>query len=174
MTSHFKNKELCCKCVCGQQHMKIGFMGLLESLRMAYDKPMIVTSGYRCPAHNAKVSTTGRHGPHTTGQAIDIAVQGRDAHRLLTLALQYGFTGIGIKQKGDNRFIHLDNLMLDYPRPRIWSYWPCTTSIKVDNRIYLAKEPFCETCTAPLSPPTLTIQINRITVIPVPWIVPYL
>jgi uncharacterized protein YcbK (DUF882 family) len=122
MTRHFKNKELVCHCDCGQQHMKIGFMSLLESLRMAYDRPMIVTSAYRCSAHNADVSTTGRFGPHTTGQAIDIAVSGRNAHRLLSLALQFGFTGIGIQQRGDNRFIHLDNLMLDHPRPWIWSY----------------------------------------------------
>lgn len=35
-----------------------------------------------------------------------------------------GFTGIGIKQHGDNRFIHLDDLREpDHaPRPTIWTY----------------------------------------------------
>ena len=122
MTGHFSDKELVCRCGCGKQYMRIGFMSLVESLRMAYDKPMIVTSGYRCSKHNSDVSTTGRHGPHTTGQAIDVAVSGRNAHRLLSLGLQFGFTGIGIKQNGDNRLIHLDNLMIDYPRPWVWSY----------------------------------------------------
>ena len=122
MTGHFSDKELVCRCGCGQQYMRIGFMSLLESLRMAYDRPMIVSSAYRCSTHNDNVSTTGRHGPHTTGCAVDIVISGRRTYELLCLALQFGFTGIGIQQKGDNCFIHLDNLMLDFPRPRIWSY----------------------------------------------------
>jgi len=123
MTEHFKDKELACKC-CGKQQMRVGFMSQLEALRMTYDKPMIVTSGYRCPDHNSKVSSTGKFGPHTTGCAVDIAVHGRRAYELLGLAIRFGFTGIGLKQSGDNfgRFIHLDNLLIDYPRPTIWTY----------------------------------------------------
>ncbi len=95
-----------------------------DRLRHRYGKPLIVTSGYRCPVHNAAVSHTGRTGPHTTGQAADFRVDRGDAYRLLKVALEMGFTGIGIQQKGGGRFIHLDTLPNDdgQPRPTIWSY----------------------------------------------------
>jgi hypothetical protein len=51
---------------------------------------------------------------------------GADALELVALALAYGFTGIGVNQKGahDGRFIHLDDLdnAPGQPRPCIWSY----------------------------------------------------
>jgi hypothetical protein len=48
-----------------------------------------------------------------------VAVEGADAHRLLMLALNQGFKGVGIQQKGQGRFIHLD-LTSEYGR--LWSY----------------------------------------------------
>ncbi|MBF0098374.1 MAG: DUF882 domain-containing protein [Magnetococcales bacterium] len=123
---HFSESELRCHCGCGRQDMDADFLLKLEALRMAYGKPMPVSSGYRCPAHNAATSTTGENGPHTTGQAIDILVAGEDAYRLVGLAIQYGFTGIGFSQKGppEKRFIHLDTLTRadGYPRPTVWTY----------------------------------------------------
>jgi hypothetical protein len=43
---------------------------------------------------------------------------------VLKLALEAGFTGIGVAQKGSGRFMHLDDLLNDegQPRPTIWSY----------------------------------------------------
>ena len=108
---------------CGTCEMVPAFMDLLQQIRNEYGKPMIVTSGYRCPAHNAKVSTTGKNGPHVLGEAVDIKVYGRDAHRLIKIAIAYGMTGIGVKQHGphDGRFVHLDTLQGE-TRPWIWSY----------------------------------------------------
>ncbi|MBF0184733.1 MAG: DUF882 domain-containing protein [Magnetococcales bacterium] len=123
---HFSEAELRCHCGCGRQEMDGDFLLALEKLRMAYGKPMPVSSGYRCPAHNAALSTTGTEGPHTTGKAVDILVAGADAHHLLTLALQHGFTGVGLSQKGphEKRFIHLDTISSGsgYPRPALWTY----------------------------------------------------
>jgi zinc D-Ala-D-Ala carboxypeptidase len=101
------------------------FMTKLIALREDYNAPMVISSGYRTPDHNEKVSSTGRTGPHTSGKAVDVVVNRGEAHKLLTLALDHGFSGIGIKQNGEGRFLHLDNLE-DYetlgPRPTIWSY----------------------------------------------------
>lgn len=102
-----------------------GFLARLEDLRHAFKRPMLITSGYRCPDYNARVATSGRSGPHTTGLAVDVAVSGEDAYDLLLLALQFGFTGLGIKQRGSfsGRFIHIDDLpAFSNPRPRVWSY----------------------------------------------------
>lgn len=121
MTPHFSDEELRCKCGCGQQNMRAGFMTKVEALRVAVGFPLPVTSAYRCPEHNARVSSTGLTGPHTTGRAIDLGVDRERAFHVLTVALRLGgFSGIGVQQKGAGRFIHLDSLTDG--RPTIWSY----------------------------------------------------
>lgn len=96
----------------------------LDALREECGFPLLINSGYRCPKHNLEVSHTGETGPHTTGHAVDIRVDRGRAYRLLALAPKYGFTGIGIQQKGGGRYIHLDDLPNDInqPRPTVWSY----------------------------------------------------
>jgi uncharacterized protein YcbK (DUF882 family) len=105
--------------------MDNAFMNKLVELRECVGFPLVVSSAYRCPEHNKKVSDTGERGPHTTGKAIDIAIHGCNATYLVVKAWEKGFTGFGINQKGsiESRFIHLDTLEPpDYPRPTIWSY----------------------------------------------------
>lgn len=123
MTPHFSREELACRCNCGMLPEQ-DFMNKVEALRVKYGAPLKVTSAARCPQHNAKVSSTGLSGPHTTGRAIDLGVRGQDALRVLRIALEGGFSGIGIAQKGDGRFIHLDDLhdAPGQPRPHCWSY----------------------------------------------------
>ncbi len=120
---HFAEAEMRCK-GSGRCAMDPTFMDRLEALRVAFGRPMPVTSGYRAPEHNAKVSATGRDGPHTTGRAVDVAVAGAEALTLVGLAIARGFTGIGVAQKGAARFIHLDDLSPGgrHPRPALWSY----------------------------------------------------
>lgn len=123
MTPHFSHAELACKCGCGMLPAQ-DFMDKVEALRVAVGFPMRVTSAARCPAHNARVSGTGRTGPHTTGRAIDLGVSHAQAHAVLSEAVKAGFTGIGVQQKGGGRFIHLDDLpdAPGQPRPTVWSY----------------------------------------------------
>jgi zinc D-Ala-D-Ala carboxypeptidase len=120
---HFTRAEMACRC-CGKAPMVPGFMEKLEALRHTFGKPMVVSSGYRCPAYNEKVSSTGLTGPHTSGAAADISVRGSDAYVLMAKAFALGFTGIGVNQKGNARFIHLDDLPNGpgCPRPFTWSY----------------------------------------------------
>lgn len=121
--NYFTRNEFTCRC-CGQEHMKHEFLLLLDKVRLEYGRPLMVTSGYRCPDHNASVSSTGRTGPHTTGLAVDFGVSGGGAHELLTAAIQCNqFTGIGIHQCGPlhSRFIHLD-ILTTQPRPWVWTY----------------------------------------------------
>jgi uncharacterized protein YcbK (DUF882 family) len=88
--------------------------------------PLVVSSAYRCPDYNDKVSSTGRNGPHTTGKAVDIVISGKEALVLVGLALEHKITGIGVSQKGpmEKRFIHLDTVegADRRPRPWLWSY----------------------------------------------------
>lgn len=124
---HFKPSEFACRgenCCGGSNLIQPGLVFRLDDLREKFGKPLLITSGYRCPIHNARVSTTGANGPHVSGLACDVGVAGRDAIVVLRLALQIGFTGIGVKQHGVGRFLHLDLIpdSIHAKRPWIWSY----------------------------------------------------
>ena len=102
-------------------------MRTLELLRVSLGVPMQITSAYRCPKHNAAVGEGKFVGAHTMGLAVDVAVSGQDAFKLVELAFEFGWTGIGLKQHGPmtGRYIHLDMVPVgnvDVPRPRLWTY----------------------------------------------------
>jgi uncharacterized protein YcbK (DUF882 family) len=124
-TEHFSAKELKCKCGdCEFEGMDLAFMERMELIRTdsQWNKPIHVSSAYRCKNHNNKVSSTGENGPHTTARAIDCLVSGFDAVILMMIAVKHGMTGVGVSQKGkhSSRFIHLDDL--EENRPACWSY----------------------------------------------------
>lgn len=131
MWKNFSGNELRCRGKCAacegtENNMSPDLMNRLQRIRDKMGVPLPVSSAYRCPEYNDKVSSTGKNGPHTTGRAVDIAVSGRTALVLVGMALEEGITGIGINQKGpvEKRFIHLD-MCYDLPRrprPWIWSY----------------------------------------------------
>lgn len=105
----------------GENQMKHEFMLLLQELRTIYGKSMRISSGFRSPLHSIEIKKD-YPGAHSTGLACDIAVSGEDAHKILKLAFELGFTGIGVNQKGDSRFIHLDIAKEGFLRPNVWSY----------------------------------------------------
>ena len=125
---NFSYNELKCK-HSGLCDIDEDMMDALQSLRETIGRGLTITSGYRHESHpieSAKIEQNGRGGAHTTGKAIDIACDRELAYNVLREALRQGFTGLGIKQKGDGRFIHLDTITdvddFHVPRPTIWSY----------------------------------------------------
>ena len=119
--TYFTVEELTCHCGCGQMKMDGDFMLKLVALRDLLGFSLPISSGYRCPAHNAAVSSTGDAGPHTTGKAADIVASYQKARQIVDMAGKMGFLGIGIRQHGpvSNRIVHLD--MVPGPE-RIWTY----------------------------------------------------
>jgi uncharacterized protein YcbK (DUF882 family) len=120
---YFKISEFACR-HCGENLIDHIFVEELDQLRHELGFPLIVSSGYRCPEYNKQVAHTGEKGPHTTGRAVDLSVAREQAYKVIRLATEKGFTGIGVSQKGESRFLHLDNLpnAPGQPRPTIWSY----------------------------------------------------
>ena len=117
---YFTDKELVCPC-CKEYGFNDVTRARLNKLRELVG-PIIVNSAYRCAIYNG---ARGYTQTHATGQAMDIKCSHKQAYRILQEAPSLGFTGIGIKQKGDTRFIHLDDLeegLPKRPRPHIWSY----------------------------------------------------
>lgn len=100
------------------------FLDWLEGVRKAFGRPMLISSGYREPVHQWRL-TGRRTGAHVDGQAVDVLVSGRDAYDLMHLALEYGVRGLGVRQIGPEkgRFLHLDCwTAIGAPRPMCWSY----------------------------------------------------
>ena len=118
---HFSDKELACQ-HCGKQGIDPEFLSILEAIREDVGFAMPITSGYRCSDHpiEAKKGATN-HGAHVEGRAVDVSVAREQAFLVIRSALGRGISGIGIEQKGEHRFLHLD-MAVGIPRPRIWSY----------------------------------------------------
>ncbi|MEL7232350.1 MAG: D-Ala-D-Ala carboxypeptidase family metallohydrolase [Pseudomonadota bacterium] len=120
---NFTPQEMACKGT-GSVLLVPSFMDRLQALRTAFKAPLKVNSGFRSPSHDRAV---GGAETHPTGRAVDLAVFGDDALRLIGLAATEGFTGFGVKQHGgmERRFIHLDDLQHTEtrgPRPWLWTY----------------------------------------------------
>jgi uncharacterized protein YcbK (DUF882 family) len=98
------------------------FMNWLYDVRIYFNKPMIVSSGYRTLEHQRTVSDA-KNSSHVDGQAVDILVFGTDAYDLVGIAMELGVLGLGINQKGEynKRYIHLD-MSFRRNQPIIWTY----------------------------------------------------
>jgi len=122
-SKYFSFNEMKCKCGCDQAPMDQEFMSILDNIREALGKPLIVSSGYRCINHPIEAKKV-KPGAHTTGKAVDFAVVGRDAQQVLLSAIVLEVQRIGVQQKGSGRFIHLDTATAKegFPSPAIWSY----------------------------------------------------
>ena len=101
---YFKKSEFTCHCGCGQSKVHDELLGALDAARELAGIPFVVTSGYRCPKHNAEVGSKPTSS-HIKGYAADI-VADTDAKRIaiLTGAILGGIRRIGVYPG----FIHLD------------------------------------------------------------------
>lgn len=108
----------------GKCEMNPEFMADLEDLREYWGKPMTITSAYRDVTHPIEAKKSKR-GAHTYGRAVDVAVSGSEAHDFVKAVVEHGkFKRIGVAQKGNGRFIHLDNMSNGegFPSPWMYSY----------------------------------------------------
>ena len=80
---------------------------LLDPLREAWGKPLIVTSGYRCPELNNAVGGV-KTSHHMRGMAADITTGNRvDNARLMHLLLNKGFKFTQAINENDYLWLHL-------------------------------------------------------------------
>ena len=101
---NFTLEEFKCKC-CGVQHMDSLFLLQLDNAREFAGVPFEITSGYRCPKHNAEVGSTS--GNHPSGKASDIKCTNGPVRLKIVMGLiRAGFRRIGIRKD----FIHVDSM----------------------------------------------------------------
>ena len=89
----------------------------LDEIREIVGEPIIITSGFRTPAHNESVNGV-ESSSHLKGLAVDIAIRhSRMRFKLISALFEVGINRIGI---ADN-FIHID-IDPDKDENVIWSY----------------------------------------------------
>lgn len=100
LSPHFNISEFRCKC--GREHETLNNPELIDKLEKLYAalncSKIIVTSGYRCAAHDKTVGGSGT-GQHTLGNAADICCYGQDGQPISSKvvcckAQDIGFRGI--------------------------------------------------------------------------------
>ena len=113
---YFKLSEFACPC-CGANNINEDFVKLLDKIREAYGKPMVVKSGYRCKKHNEEVGGVPESA-HVDGVAADIGCSfAQDRMALVYAALKLGVRRVGIAKS----FVHLDTSE-SLPQDVIWIY----------------------------------------------------
>ena len=87
------------------EQMSVEFLNKLAQARKIAAVVFKITSGYRSPAHNAKVGGV-KGSSHTNGHAVDIyAPTSTQKYLIINGLLQAGFNRIGIAKN----FIHVDD-----------------------------------------------------------------
>jgi len=100
----FNLSEFACPC-CNLVMLHPKLLAKLVELRNALERPVYITSGYRCFVFNQKVGGVP-NSYHRTGLAADIKVKDINLIELLEMCENINFNGIGFYEKKD--FLHLD------------------------------------------------------------------
>lgn len=82
---NFQRKEFACKCGCGFDDINLDLVADLQTIRTGLGNQMIITSGCRCSAHNARVGGVW-NSHHLYGDAADCYVVGHTAQEILEYA----------------------------------------------------------------------------------------
>ena len=132
LTKNFTKSEFECPCGCGQQSVDTELAEKLQLLRDKVDRPLKITSGYRCITHNASKAVGGSpNSKHRYGMAADWRTENRSINpvALGILAQAVGFGGIGIYWHSRGAFVHADTRSTK-------ATWLCTTPGKYPSTTY--------------------------------------
>lgn len=122
LSKNFNSKEFECSCSkCADQFIEQKLIDKLQRVRDTYGKSITITSGYRCPEHNAAVG--GKIGSaHMSGLAADVAPTLMTLDELDDLyEICYNvFDNIGDGR--NKKFIHVDDREPKKTGKRLWVY----------------------------------------------------
>ncbi len=106
--SYFTQKEFQCKCgKCDGGSMDADFVDKLNQARHLAQTSFVITSAYRCEAHNKNVGGKP-DSAHLRGKAVDIKfASSAQSYKILKALLEVGFNRVGYNQK--HSFYHVDN-----------------------------------------------------------------
>ena len=112
LSDNFYRDEFACKCGCGRAAINLYLVECLQRVRDIVDVPIIINSGYRCPAHNKAIKGS-QQSRHMLGLAADIRAHSEYyPDEIATVIEKYileitdGFIGLGVYET----FVHFDVL----------------------------------------------------------------
>ena len=79
---YFNDREFTCHCGCGFNNACARIKMIADDIRQHFGRPMIITSGVRCVAHNRRVGGVA-NSQHCQGNAIDFVINGVSQQQLL-------------------------------------------------------------------------------------------
>ena len=110
LSKNFKSTEFDChgSGCCTSTLIDDDLIKYVQKIREHFNKPITITSGYRCPTHNSRIGgATGSR--HSKGQAADIVVSGVASREVAKYAESIGIKGIGLYEtNADGHFTHID------------------------------------------------------------------
>lgn len=110
LSEYFDSTEMDChgNGCCSTTLINETLVEYLTKIREHFGKPITITSGYRCPTHNARIGgATGSR--HSKGDAADIVVSGVAPREVAKYAESIGIMGIGLYEtSSDGHFVHID------------------------------------------------------------------
>lgn len=104
ISEHFKREEFACQCGCGFDTVDCDLLEILEAVREHFDKPVMVTSGCRCPEHNKSVGGAPTSF-HIYGRAADIVVKDVWPSEVYAYLDNYATPGLGLY----SGWVHVDS-----------------------------------------------------------------
>ena len=111
LSKNFKSTEFDChgaNC-CKETQIDDQLVEYLQKIREHFNKPVKISSGYRCKTHNARVGGASKSN-HMYGQAADTIVTGVAPIEVARYAESIGVLGIGVY----NTFVHIDTRKTKY------------------------------------------------------------
>lgn len=104
LSDNFRVNEFWCKCgSCEKAEIDERLVSYLQRIRNHFGKPLEISSGYRCPAHNAAVGGV-KGSRHVSGKAADFIVRDVSPGEIAKYAETIGLNGIGLYDD----FVHID------------------------------------------------------------------
>lgn len=111
LATNFKSTEFDCEgsgC-CTETIIDAQLVKYLQKIRTHFNKSVNISSGYRCKAHNAKISNASSQSKHMYGMAADIKVTDIAPEEVAKFAESIGVLGIGLYDTdADGHFVHID------------------------------------------------------------------
>lgn len=110
LSKNFISKEFDCqgKGCCNTTLIDSKLVEYLQKIREHFNRPITITSAYRCDKHNKEIGGATRS-YHVQGKAADIVVSGVSSREVAKYAESIGILGIGLYEtSADGFFTHID------------------------------------------------------------------
>lgn len=91
LSPYFQRKEFACKCGCGYDTVDTVLLEALDAIRSHFGRPVTITSGCRCEAHNEAVGGS-ENSQHKKGRAADIVVRDTSPNDVANFAEDLGMS----------------------------------------------------------------------------------